>query len=87
MSGLSPFSLLPGVLRLRLMSTIDRWQGPILFDFKKDIEDRQELEKWQRTVKGIEARSGNKYPISALQKKFKESTKVGDVAFAVKDGE
>ncbi|OJJ80772.1 uncharacterized protein ASPGLDRAFT_832615 [Aspergillus glaucus CBS 516.65] len=62
--------------------------GPILFELKKDIEDKQELEKWQRIAEGIEARSGNKYPITTLQKKFKELSKVnGGGAVAVKDGE
>ncbi|EYE98703.1 uncharacterized protein EURHEDRAFT_374759 [Aspergillus ruber CBS 135680] len=64
--------------------------GPILFELKKDIEHKQELEKWQRIAEGIEARSGNKYPITTLQKKFKELSKVnGGVsdAVVVKDGE
>ncbi|ODM14563.1 hypothetical protein SI65_10049 [Aspergillus cristatus] len=62
--------------------------GPILFELKKEIEDKQELEKWQRISEGIEARSGNKYPITTLQKKFKGLSKVnGGVAAAVKDEE
>lgn len=63
-------------------------EGPILFELKREIEDKQELEKWQRIAEGIEARSGNKYPIITLQKKFKELSKVnGGVAAAVKDEE
>lgn len=48
-----------------------------------------EHEKWQRIADAIEAKSGNKYPTSAVQKKFKELTKKvngnGVVAAAVEE--
>lgn len=56
--------------------------------FCLSTEDKQELEKWQRTAEGIEARSGDKYPITTLQRKFKELSEVNrGVAAAVKDVE
>ncbi|ODM14568.1 hypothetical protein SI65_10054 [Aspergillus cristatus] len=61
---------------------------PILLRIKKDIEHKQELEKWQRVADGIESTSGNKYPISTIQKKFKELCKISSGnGFAVTDEE
>lgn len=37
-----------------------------------------EHEKWQRIADAIEAKSGNKYPTTAIQKKFKELSKKGN---------
>lgn len=45
---------------------------------KKDIEEKFELEKWQRIADSIEAKSGHKYPSAAVQKKFKELSKRGN---------
>lgn len=42
---------------------------------KKDIEAKLEVEKWQRIASDIEAKSGNKYSVTVLQKKFKELSK------------
>ena len=36
-----------------------------------------EAEKWQRVADAIEEKTGNKYPSSAVQKKFKEVNKGG----------
>lgn len=45
---------------------------------KKDIEEKFELEKWQRIADSVEAKSGHKYPSAAIQKKFKELNKRGN---------
>lgn len=45
---------------------------------KKDIEEKLEVEKWQRIADSIEAKSGHKYPVAVVQKKFKEMSKKGD---------
>lgn len=42
---------------------------------KKDIETKFEVEKWQRIASDVEAKSGHKYSVTALQKKFKELSK------------
>lgn len=39
---------------------------------KKEIEEKFELEKWHKIAEAVEAKSGNKYPPTAIQKKFKE---------------
>lgn len=36
-----------------------------------------EQEKWQRVADALEAKTGNKYPSSAVLKKFKELNKKG----------
>ena len=46
-----------------------------LLQSKKDIEAKFEVEKWQRIASDIEAKSGNKYSASVVQKKFKELSK------------
>lgn len=43
----------------------------------KKIEERFELEKWQKIADCIEAKGGSKYPSAAVQKKFKELSKKG----------
>lgn len=50
-------------------------QADYLLQAKKDIEEMMEHEKWQSIANAIEAKSGNKYPTSAVQKKSKELTK------------
>lgn len=55
--------------------------GALFFFFwqiKKEIEDKFENEKWKQIANGIEARVGNKYPSSAIQKKFKEVSMNGN---------
>lgn len=63
------------------LSIKDRWlrteQVPVLLQAKKDIEEKMEAEKWQRVADAIEEKTGNKYPSSAVQKKFKEVNKGG----------
>lgn len=44
-------------------------------DVKKDIEEKFEIEKWQKIAAGIEARCGQKYPATAIQKKYKQLSK------------
>ncbi|KAL4749140.1 hypothetical protein BDW72DRAFT_214338 [Aspergillus terricola var. indicus] len=46
-----------------------------LLRLKKEIEDKFEQEKWHRIVEAIQRNGGEKYPIAALQKKFKELSK------------
>ncbi|KAL4992733.1 hypothetical protein BDW68DRAFT_172761 [Aspergillus falconensis] len=46
-----------------------------LLRLKKEIEDKFEQEKWHRIVEAIQSDGGEKYPIAALQKKFKELSK------------
>ena len=53
-------------------------QIPVLLQAKKDIEEKMEAEKWQRVADAIEEKTGNKYPSSAVQKKFKEVNKGGN---------
>lgn len=47
----------------------------MLFQAKKEIEDKFELGKWQKVAGIIESRTGNKYPAAAVQKKFKDASK------------
>ncbi|KAL1955244.1 hypothetical protein VTO42DRAFT_8903 [Malbranchea cinnamomea] len=52
-----------------------------LVKFLKEIEEKFEREKWHRVAEAIEHDGGNKYPPTALQKKFKElSKKMGSVS-------
>ena len=53
-------------------------QIPVLLQAKKNIEEKMEAEKWQRVADAIEEKTGNKYPSSAVQKKFKEVNKGGN---------
>ena len=46
-----------------------------LLRFKKEIEDKFENEKWHRVAEAIESAGGDKYPPTAVQKKFKELQK------------
>ncbi|KAE8375980.1 hypothetical protein BDV26DRAFT_294499 [Aspergillus bertholletiae] len=46
-----------------------------LLRLKKEIEEKFEQEKWSRLMEAIEADGGKKYPVVALQKKFKDLTK------------
>lgn len=52
---------------------------------KKEIEDRFEVEKWQKIADGIAATSGNKYPSAAVQKKYKEILKNGNGVVAMEE--
>lgn len=55
---------------------------------KKEIEDKFEVEKWQKIADSIEIKTGNKYPSSAVQKKHKElSKRLNGNGAAVKDEE
>lgn len=69
-------------LFLCFLSIQSRWliwgQIPVLVQAKKDIEEKMEAEKWQRVADAIEEKTGNKYPSSAVQKKFKEVNKGGN---------
>lgn len=51
----------------------------MLFQTKKGIEDKFELEKWQKLADGIESKTGNNYPAAAVQKKFKDASKSNGV--------
>ncbi|KAL4957181.1 hypothetical protein BDW69DRAFT_180833 [Aspergillus filifer] len=53
-------------------AVIDEADGPRLFRFKKEIEDKFETEKWTRIADAIVADGGTKYTPLTLQKKFKE---------------
>lgn len=53
-------------------------QELVLLQSKKDIEDRFDVEKWQKISEAIESKSGNKYSAAAVQKKFKEMAKRGN---------
>lgn len=44
-------------------------------DVKKDVEEKFEIEKWRKIADGIEARCGQKYPDTAIQKKYKQLRK------------
>lgn len=70
----------------QLTSKCNFEQEPILLEIKKDIEDKFEIEKWQRIADGIEARCGQKYPTAAIQKKFKELSKKVNANGLVMDG-
>ncbi|KAL3457374.1 hypothetical protein BJX64DRAFT_293150 [Aspergillus heterothallicus] len=54
-----------------------------LLRFKKDTEDKFETEKWARIQEAIVANGGGKYPVAALQKKFKQLNKAGVTAASV----
>lgn len=60
-------------------------QEPILLKLKKEIEDRFEVEKWQKIADGIADTSGNKYPSAAVQKKYKELVKNGNGVVAMEE--
>lgn len=49
-----------------------------MFQCKKDIEDRFEVDKWQHIADSIEAKTGVKYPAFTVQKKFKEVMKLAE---------
>nr|XP_043139616.1 uncharacterized protein ACHE_60980S [Aspergillus chevalieri]BCR91094.1 hypothetical protein ACHE_60980S [Aspergillus chevalieri] len=70
-------------------TVFEKEDADYLLQAKKGIEEKMEHEKWQRIADAIEAKSGNKYPTSAVQKKFKELTKKvngnGVVAAAVEE--
>lgn len=44
-------------------------------DVKKDVEEKFEIEKWQKIADGIETRCGQKYPATAIQMKYKQLSK------------
>ncbi|KAF7595270.1 hypothetical protein BBP40_006770 [Aspergillus hancockii] len=58
-----------------------------LIRLKKEVEDKFEQEKWHRIVEAIEADGGQKYPVPALQKKFKELAKKNGLHDLIKDEE
>ncbi|KAI9930197.1 hypothetical protein ASPWEDRAFT_167865 [Aspergillus wentii DTO 134E9] len=58
-----------------------------LIKFKKEIEDRFEQEKWHKISESIEADGGSKYPLAALQKKYKELSKNSNGAEPVSNNE
>lgn len=47
---------------------------------KKEIEDKFEVEKWKKIADSIESKTGNKYPSTAVQKKYKDLSKKSSVA-------
>ncbi|KAH1580481.1 hypothetical protein KXW39_008769 [Aspergillus fumigatus] len=49
---------------------------------KKEIEEKFEQEKWHKIADSVAADGGNKYPASAIQKKFKELNKRTQAAAA-----
>ncbi|ODM14569.1 hypothetical protein SI65_10055 [Aspergillus cristatus] len=60
----------------------------VLMQSKKEIEDKFEVEKWQKIADSIETKTGNKYPSSAVQKMYKElNRKSNGNGAAVKDEE
>lgn len=60
------------------MGLTNPWQEPRLLQKKKEIEERFEVEKWQKIADGIEEIGGGKYPAAAVQKKYKEMVKNGN---------
>lgn len=62
--------MLPGFARLRY-GMADTIQVSRLLQAKKQIEDKFELEKWQKIAETIEAMGGGKYPSAAVQKKYR----------------
>lgn len=42
---------------------------------RKMFEEKFEIKKWQKIADGIEARCGQKYPDTAIQKKYKQLRK------------
>lgn len=53
-------------------TTANPLQEPALLESKKEIEDKFEIEKWQKIADAVEVKRGSKYPSSTVQKKFKE---------------
>ncbi|KAE8144505.1 hypothetical protein BDV25DRAFT_145550 [Aspergillus avenaceus] len=49
----------------------------MLLRVKKEVEERFEQEKWHRISDIMHEEGGTKYPVPALQKKFKELSKKG----------
>ncbi|KAE8137880.1 hypothetical protein BDV38DRAFT_282490 [Aspergillus pseudotamarii] len=58
-----------------------------LLRLKKGIEEKFEQEKWSRLMEAIETDGGKKYPVAALQKKFKDLAKSNNHLDAVKEEE
>lgn len=56
-------------------------------EIKKEIEDKFEIEKWQKIADGIEARCGQKYPTTAIQKKYKQLSKGANASGPVANDE
>ncbi|KAE8408949.1 hypothetical protein BDV37DRAFT_138214 [Aspergillus pseudonomiae] len=56
-----------------------------LLRLKKEIEEKFEQEKWPKLMEAIEADGGKKYPVAALQKKFKDLAKGNTHADTVKE--
>ncbi|ODH46593.1 hypothetical protein GX48_07332 [Paracoccidioides brasiliensis] len=46
-----------------------------LLRYKKEIEEKFEADKWRSVAEAIESNGGEKYPPTAVQKKFKELSK------------
>lgn len=53
-------------------TTASSLQEPALLEPKKEIEDKFEIENWQKIADAVEVKRGSKYPSSTVQKKFKE---------------
>lgn len=54
---------------------------------KKEIEEKFEQEKWSKLMDAIEADGGKKYPVAALQKKFKDLSKGNTHVDTIKEEE
>lgn len=55
-------------------TTANGLQEPALLESKKEIEDKFEIEMWQKIADAVEVKRGSKYPSSTVQK-FKELSK------------
>ena len=44
---------------------------------KKEVEEKFEGDKWRLIADAVESAGGKKYPVGALQKRFKEVCKRG----------
>ncbi|GMF69940.1 unnamed protein product [Aspergillus oryzae] len=58
-----------------------------LLRLKKEIEEKFEQEKWSKLMDAIEADGGKKYPVAALQKKFKDLSKGNTHVDTIKEEE
>ncbi|KAL2811669.1 hypothetical protein BJX63DRAFT_433178 [Aspergillus granulosus] len=58
-----------------------------LLCLKREIEDKFEIEKWARIQEAIVTDGGGKYPVAALQKKFKQLNKAGMSAASLAAGD
>ncbi|KAJ9267191.1 hypothetical protein DTO195F2_424 [Paecilomyces variotii] len=56
-----------------------------LFEAKKEVDDKLEQERWRMIAEGLETKTGKKFPVGAVQKKFKELVKKGNSAIVAKE--